>query len=618
MPSMRGSGFFKQGRWDQGVFVSTTMDRPFLNPPEIPMDHRSTAETNSPRIRWWPAVLIVAGAGAVLVFIRFFKEIQRQDKNLESLAVLLATGGLLLIWMLLFSRIRWRLRLGFFAVLVALFGFVASCFEITGVSGDLVPIIAWRWRPDAALPSFDDDPSTRFARRDKGNARPTDQPPRDDAANHRDGETTDGETTEGAKTEGAKTEGATTESRSSAAGRDGTTQIPAFPQFRGPSRNSILDGPSLDRDWDAHPPTELWRQKIGGGCSGFATFDHFAITMEQRGPDECVTCYDLLTGTPIWSHRYEAFYESTVAGDGPRTVPTIVDGRLFAIGSTGVLSCLELTTGECVWSRNVLIEHDQTVPEWGFSASPLVTKGLVIVGAGGPDSSLVGYDAGSGAKVWGGGSDPAHYSAPVLATLGDVEQVLLFLKKRISAHRLTDGAVLWDYDWFGPAHPNVTMPIVLPGDRVLASAGYGEGTDLVQVRRNGDAWSTELIWRSKRLKSKFGTVIVLDGYAYGLDDGVMTCIDLSDGSRAWKKGRYGHGQMLLVKDLFVILTEKGDVVLVEPEPTEHREVARFTALHAKTWNPLALAGDYLLIRNEEEAACFRLPLASSPGVTTGD
>ena len=156
---------------------------------------------------------------------------------------------------------------------------------------------------------------------------------------------------------------------------------------------------------------------------------------------------------------------------------------------------------------------------------------------------------------------------------------------------------------------HVAQPIPLPDDRIFVSTGYGIGSELVQIAKNSqDEFTAERIWKSPRLKAKFANMVHKDGYIYGLDDGVLVCLDPTDGQRKWKRGRYGHGQLILVDDLLLIQTESGDVVLVDASPDEHNERARFPALSNHTWNAPTLAAPYLLVRNDREAACYELAL----------
>ena len=155
----------------------------------------------------------------------------------------------------------------------------------------------------------------------------------------------------------------------------------------------------------------------------------------------------------------------------------------------------------------------------------------------------------------------------------------------------------------------MAQPVPLPGDRVFVSSGYGIGGKLFQIQRDEkEALQISLVWETPRLKAKFTNIVYRDGYIYGLDDGVLVCLDITNGQRNWKRGRYGHGQVILVDDLLLVQAESGDVILVEVNPDEHKELARFPALEGKTWNSPALAGPYLLVRNDREAACYELPL----------
>lgn len=348
---------------------------------------------------------------------------------------------------------------------------------------------------------------------------------------------------------------------------------------------------------------------MGLGWSGFAIEGTRAITQEQQGGEEAVNCYDLLSGRLVWNHTCRARFQSTLAGEGPRATPTIVGTRVFTLGSTGILQCLELETGREVWSRNILEENHARLEEWGMSCSPLVVDGLVVVSAGGRDNrSLVAYRAADGSFGWGAGSDGAGYSSPVLVTLMGVRQIIIFNSGGIFAHEPATGSILWRHPWPG-GHPHVSTPIVLPGERLLISSGYGFGSELVQLAMDAAGkFTAARLWKSTRLKAKFTGVVHRDGFIYGLDDGVMACLDAADGSQRWKQGRYGHGQEILVGDLLLVGAESGEVLLLDPAPQESRELTRFPALRGKTWNPPALAGPYLLVRNDKEAACYQLPI----------
>jgi outer membrane protein assembly factor BamB len=381
-----------------------------------------------------------------------------------------------------------------------------------------------------------------------------------------------------------------------------------FPQFLGPNRDGRLVGPRLATNWTEQPPAQLWRMPVGPAWSGFAVAAAAAITQEQRGGQECVIAYDLQTGKVLWSHADNRRYFDTLAGEGPRATPTIAGSRVLTQGATGLLNCLDLADGHVVWSKDIFAENGTSVPVWGEAVSPLVQNGLVIASIGGPKAiSLVAYRVADGSPAWSGGTQSAGYSSPVCATLAGTKQILLFADG-LTGSDATTGKELWQFPWPG-GHPHVATPIIASESDVVISSGYGTGSARVKIERDASGqWSARQVWRTNRMKAKFTDLILHRGYIYGLDDGIMECIDAGTGALAWKDGRYGHGQTLLAAELLLVLAESGAVVLVDPQPDRLRELSRFPALNAKTWNPPALAGEYLLVRNDKEAACFRMPV----------
>ncbi len=384
---------------------------------------------------------------------------------------------------------------------------------------------------------------------------------------------------------------------------------PQWPQFLGPNRNATVPGPRLARDWTRRPPRLVWRQAVGPAWSSFAVSDGLAVTQEQRGADELVVAYDFATGRPRWSHTDAARYDNLVAGVGPRATPSIAEGRVFALGATGILNALDLATGRPLWSHRTVEENGGAEAMWGKSGSPLVSSGRVIVSAGGTDGrGLVAYEAQTGERAWAGGHDGASYSSPQLVTLAGRPQVIVFNDRSVAGHDPDTGALLWEQPW--PAEqPNVAQPLPLGGDRLLFSAGYGIGSKVFALASDDSTdLRAHLVWESPRLKSKFANLVLQDGFVYGLDDGVLTCLDPATGERRFKGGRYGHGQLLLVGGLLLVQTEEGEAVLIDPSPEAPRELTRFALLDGKTWNPPALVGSRLLVRNDREAALYELPL----------
>ena len=497
-------------------------------------------------IRLLPLAIIVILTVLAIGIIWLLDAAHRQNKVALTVLVLTITFLLLIVWLLGFSGLTSRVKFVSFSAILSCITFFVVLFRFNGFSGDLVPKFEWRWQ---------------------------------------------GETE--------------SEVGSSYLPASETGLLTDYPQFLGPDRNATISGINLNTDWKNNPPELVWRIPVGAGWSGFAVVNGSAITQEQDNEWEKVVCYDFYTGQEKWTHKDIARYYTSLGGLGPRATPTVDGDRVYTVGGTGILNCLDFETGKQIWSTNIFDENSAKTPPWGVSVSPLIHDELVIVSAGG----AVAYYKDTGEIAWRGHRVQSAYSSPVLLTLAGTSQVVLFDSRLITSHDPNTGNLLWKQSW--PAGVEcAAQPTPLPGDRLLVSTAYGIGTKLFHITKGNlsTTLNVNLIMETIHLKAKFTTIIYYKDYLYALDDGIFTCINPIDGKRMWKKGRYGHGQTLLISGVLLVLTEKGKVVLLEPNPDEHIELGQFSVLTGQTWNTPAIAGNYLLVRNSREAACYRLPL----------
>ena len=375
--------------------------------------------------------------------------------------------------------------------------------------------------------------------------------------------------------------------------------------FRGTDRKGHVTSPPIATDWSTVPPELLWRRPVGPGWSSFAVHGDYIYTQEQRGEDEVVSCYRLSTGEPVWQHGDPVRFFESNAGAGPRGTPTLDQGRLYTLGATGILNALDAVDGTVVWSRNMAEDSETPLPEWGFSSSPLVIDDTVIVAAAG---RLVAYGVADGALRWQGPDGGLGYSSPHGMTLAGVPQVVLLSGTGATSVAPADGRVLWQHEWRG--YPMIQPALTESGD-LLINAGEGSGIRRLEIRREADQWTVSKRWGSRGLKPYFNDFVVHRGHGYGFDGRILSCIDLENGERQWKGGRYGSGQMVLIpdQDLLLVLSERGELALVEAKPDGFKELGRLSAIEGKTWNHPVVVGDVVLVRNGEQMAAFRLPPA---------
>ena len=502
----------------------------------------------------------------------------------------IVTAVLLLAWVLFCSPVARRLAFPIAAILfLGAVGAVVASIRNVHFSGDMKPTVTFRWEPtlEERLRSFE-----------SGAADAAGSPADDNA----------------------------------------WTPAPYdSPGYRGPKRDGVVASPKIADDWTASPPAELWRRPCGEGYSPFAIVGPAVVTIEQRGPNEAIVCYDADSGQERWGHEYPGRFSESMGGVGPRAAPVISGNDVYAIGAFGDLSCVDLSTGEPRWRINILtsngLEKDgeplNTV--WAISSAPLIIGDLVVVNAGGPvGNGLVAYSRDDGSVVWKGAGlrnvivspdsiNRAGYSSPQLSTIAGEEQILIFDGVGLRGCSPENGDELWFFPFEhgdSPGRVNVAQPLVLDGDRVFITASYTRGCDMLHITRGDDGeWDAASVWDEKvkrNMRCKFSSPVLHEGYIYGLDEGFLTCLDAETGKRMWKKSRdaqYGHGQMLLANDRIVLLSEYGDLVLIDPSPDALRELSKVSALPGeKTWNPLALARGRAYLRNHLEAVCLELPL----------
>ena len=598
------------------------------------MTDSQTGETPQRRLRLWPGVAVVI----TLLLFRFGVKALVPGIQGFGYAVMgsLACTLLILLWWTLFSRARWTERLGGLGIIllgvggawllkhpsmwlpwlfayalpllmVAFVGWAAFTRSLPdrvrratmvatiliacgawmfvrqdGINGDHNAKFGWRWAPSAE--------ERLLAETNGPDTLPSSLPP----------QSTSTPTT-------AAPLPSPSPSASVQASPNSTAPVIAkeadWPGFRGPRRDGIVRGVKIKSDWTASPPVQVWHRAVGPGWSSFAVNGDLFYTQEQRGDEEVVACYKASTGQPVWAHKDAARFFESNAGAGPRATPTLSNGRVYTFGATGILNVLDANKGTVIWTKNVSDDTGVKVPFWGFASSPVVVGDVVIVAAAG---QLVGYDIATGNRRWLGPNGGGSYSSPQLVTIDGVQQVLLMSGVGITSLSPSDGKQLWQHAWSGNS---IVQPAVTTDGDVLITS-QDSGARRISVAHSGTTWSASEKWTANTLKPYFNDFVIHKGHAYGFDGRILSCIDLKDGQRNWKGGRYGNGQLILLpdQDLLLVLSEEGELALVRATPDQFTEIAKAPALEGKTWNHPVLVRDTLLVRNGEQMAAFKLVL----------
>jgi outer membrane protein assembly factor BamB len=384
-----------------------------------------------------------------------------------------------------------------------------------------------------------------------------------------------------------------------------------WPQFLGPRRDGVSPETGLVQSWTAKGPPRVWDFDVGEGYSAPAVKGDRLILFHRIGDREVVECLDSDTGKPRWKFAYATQYEDDFGkGNGPRATPLIAGNRVYALGADGWLHCLELETGKKVWARS--IAQDYKVPRnfFGIGSSPVMEGELLLANVGGKGAGIVAFAGDSGREVWKATSDGASYASPVIATIDGQRQAIFFTREGIVLLDPSNGSTRFRMRWRArsEASVNATSPVVV-NDLVFFSASYETGGILIRVRKEGVA----TVWQNdEALSSHYCNSVHHKGYLYGFDGrqevgAYLRCVELATGKVMWTRKRFGCGAMVLADGNLIVLTERGDLVLVEATPTGYLEKARAHVMgNLPCRAHLALANGRLYGRDGAKLVCWDL------------
>jgi outer membrane protein assembly factor BamB len=385
------------------------------------------------------------------------------------------------------------------------------------------------------------------------------------------------------------------------------------PQFRGPQRDGQSGpGNNIADSWPASGPKPAWAADgLGAGFSAVSVADGRVFTMGLIGNDEKVFAMNERDGRPVWSVSTGGGAYRDNTGDGPRCTPTVVGDRVYALGAQGDLVCLDARTGQRRWGKNVLKEFGGRAGHWGICESPLVDGEKVIVTPGGRGATMVALHKDNGNVIWRArvpGDPGPGYASAIVIDVGGVRQYVNFTSQSLISVRADDGEFLWQNSSAANGTANCSSP-VFHDNHVFYGSGYGTGGACLRLESSGRTTRAEEIYKTKDMKNHHGGMVVVNGFLFGCDDSILTCLDLLSGRVLWKDRRPGKGSVTCSDGLLIVRSEEGPVTLVEANSARYTEKGRFDQprrSNRNSWAYPVVANGHLYLRDQETLLCYDL------------
>jgi outer membrane protein assembly factor BamB len=395
-----------------------------------------------------------------------------------------------------------------------------------------------------------------------------------------------------------------------------------WPQYLGPESND-QSPEKIVTPWPADGLKPLWKVPTSDGFSSFAVRDGMAFTLVMRNINgfnrEVCVAFDAASGKELWAAplglaKYDGGGDSGTddnkGGDGPRSTPTADSNRVYTLDAHLLLACFDAATGGLVWSKDLVKDCGGKNIPWQSAASPVLDGDRLFVCCGAEGGSLLALNKADGSVLWKGESDAMTQATPVVATILGVRQVIFFTQTGLVATDEATGKVLWRHP-FDYRVSTAASPVVA-GDMVYCSAGYGVGSAAIKLAKDGDAFKVTQLWRTKgdKIANHWSTPVIKDGHVYGLfgtkeyGKAPLKCVELATGKVLWEQPGFGPGGLILADDHLLVLSDRGELVVVDPQPDGYKELARSKAVDGKCWNHPVIAAGRIYARSIKEGACF--------------
>ena len=387
-----------------------------------------------------------------------------------------------------------------------------------------------------------------------------------------------------------------------------------WPQWQGPDRTRISKETGLLKEWPSGGPRLIWTaNNLGSGYGSMSVAGDRVYLQGARGNNSVVIALNRADGKEVWSKPLGPI-ETRMRSDrgaGPRGTPTVDGDRLYVLTENGDLACLK-TDGSILWQLNILKEFRGSQLQWLVSESPLVDGPHLVVTPGGPGAGMVKLDKMSGKTIWTSKelSDTAAYSSITVADVQGVRTYMTFTATAGVGVRASDGKLMFTYPAAANRTANVATP-VYSDNKVFFASAYGTGGGLLNLTvQNGEVAAAEAYF-TREMKNHHGGMVLVDGYLYGYNDLILTCLEFTTGKMMWRDRSVGKGSVTYADGRLYLQSENNLVGLAEASPTAYVEKGRFEIPDKGqlSWAHPVISDGRLYVRNQDTLLVYDIKTA---------
>jgi outer membrane protein assembly factor BamB len=380
-----------------------------------------------------------------------------------------------------------------------------------------------------------------------------------------------------------------------------------WPQFRGINRDSKVTGFKAPAAWPQEL-TQVWKVNVGFGDATPVLLGKKIYLNTRQGGDEVIICLEAATGKELWKDKYPATAVTGPAGShpGPRSTPSLANGKIVTFGVSGILSCLDANSGKVLWRKE---NPANAVPTFFTGMSPLVINGVCFIHVGKKDDGQVlAIDMNTGAEKWKWTGDGPAYASPSLMTIDGKKHLILQTEKNLMALDLSDGKMVWQIA--APVQQrfyNCVSPCI--DGQTIYYTGQGLGMKAVKVEKQGDQYVPKELWTNGTVGAKWNTPVLRDGFLYGFTDTrKIYCINAADGQTAWLDVAI-HSDFATLADcgsVLIGLPSTGNLVVFNPDNKAYTEVAKYKVSETAVYSFPIVAGNKIYVKDAENLTLYSI------------